>query len=133
MRNSIARLEAAMLQLPQVDLPVEHWFAPGIYARRLLIHKGVTLTGAVHLKENVNFLEYGDITVLTSDGVKRIRAPAIIVSPAGVKRVGYAHENTIWTTFFMTDLTNPEEIVDKFTVKTFADLPPDFWPSLEVH
>lgn len=108
--GSIYQVEEAIRQLPQLDLPVTHHFSKGLYARELFIPKGCILTGKRHRFENMNMLIQGDITVSTDDGYKRIQAPAVIVSPPGTKRIGYAHEDTRWVTIHATEETDMDKI-----------------------
>jgi hypothetical protein len=97
-RTRIENLEAEMLKHEQVECPLEHHFAPGLYARQIFIPKGTLLTGKVHKDDDISVLLQGDISVLTPEGMKRMRGPCTFVSKAGVKKLGYAHEDTWWTT-----------------------------------
>lgn len=108
-RDRIQSFENALMGMPQVELKVTHYFADGLYAREMFIPKGTMLTGALHLFEHINVCSQGDISVYTEDGIKRIVAPATLVCPPGSKRIGYAHEDTIWTTFHATTATTVEE------------------------
>ena len=98
MRAKILQLEAAMKAMPehQVEIKTTHHFAPGIYMREIFIPKGVTLTGLIHRTEHMNILSQGDLSVWTEDGVKRLKASTVVLSKPGAKRVGYAHEDSIW-------------------------------------
>lgn len=110
-RDAIARLEAAMLAMPQVEIETRHDFAAGLYARTIVIPAGVALTGKVHLEGHLNMVSKGRITVWTEEGMRTIDAtdaPAILASEPGMKRVGYAHEETVWTTIH----ANPEDLRD---------------------
>jgi hypothetical protein len=98
MREKVLRLEQELLRGETIDLPVNHHFAQGLYARELFIPKGTVLTGKIHRFEQINIISQGEISVLTEDGIVRIKAPYTLVSPPGTKRVGYAHEDTVWTT-----------------------------------
>jgi hypothetical protein len=124
-RGKIMRLEETMMNLPESmkdDLPVEHLFSQGVYARTITIPKGCLLIGMIHKHKNLNIISKGDISVLTEDGVVRVQAGARIVSPPGVKRVGFTHEDTIWTTIHGTYEINLEEIEREFIVKEFSEL-----------
>lgn len=105
-REDICKLESTMLTMPQLHLEPEHHFADGIYARELTIPKGCLLTGKVHKTVHLNIVSKGDITVWTEDGMKRLSAPFTMVSRPGTKRVGYAHEETVWTTIHGTNETD---------------------------
>lgn len=98
LRDKIDTLEREMYKQEQVHMEPTHTFADGLYAREITIPKGVLLTGKIHNAEHINIISKGEISVLTEDGPKRIKAPCTIVSRPGTKRVGYAHEDTVWTT-----------------------------------
>lgn len=112
-------LQEAVQALPQVEFVKRHHFAQGVYARELTIPKGVVLVGAVHLQSQINIISKGDISVMTGTEVVRIKAPFTLVTPAGVKRAGYAHEETVWTTILGTEETDPEVIKDTLTAIDF--------------
>jgi quercetin dioxygenase-like cupin family protein len=116
--DKVLALEAALLAMPQADMPVRHHFAHKTYGRELFIAKGVTLTGKIHKYSQINVLVSGDISVLTDEGVKRVQPPFIIVSPAGTKRAAYAHEDSIWLTVHGTDKTDVDEIENEFIAQT---------------
>lgn len=109
-REKINSLEKEMLKQEQVEIIPVHQFAEGLYAREITIPKGTLLTGKIHRTEHINIISKGDISVLTEDGVKRIKAPCTIISKPGTKRVGYAHEDTVWTTIHATNETDVEKI-----------------------
>lgn len=108
-REQIEHLEALILQKPQVDLPIRHYFAPGLYAREMFIPAGTVLTGAVHKTEHLAVF-VGDITVWTDEGMQRLTGHCTFVSKPGTKRVGYAHADTWCTGFFPTDKTDVAEL-----------------------
>lgn len=120
-RAAILALEEALKQLPPGYAPVTHHFCGGIYAREMLIPAGTMLTGKIHRYEHLNIMLYGDITVLTEGGMKRLTGHNIIKSPAGMKRAGYAHADTVWITFHPTDETDLEKIEEQFIAKDFSE------------
>ena len=113
-RERILYLEGEMRKCPQVEIPPKHYFAKGLYAREITIPKGTLLTGKIHKTEHLNIISKGDISVLTEDGPKRVQAPFTMVSRPGTKRVGYAHEETVWTTIHGTDETDLAKIEAHF-------------------
>jgi len=117
-RDKVIALETLMKEQPQLELKVEHYFSPGVYARELHIPAGTILTGKIHKYVQLNILIKGDMSVLTENGVKRVQAPFTVVSPAGTKRIAFAHEDCVWTTILGTDQTDPEQIENLFTVNT---------------
>jgi len=120
-RRMLERLETEIAAMPQLDIPVRHYFGPGIYAREITIPAGVVLTGKIHKYAHINIISKGEISVLTENGVKRIRAPFTMVSPPGTKRAGFAHEETVWTTIHGTDETDLEKLEAHFIAKDCAD------------
>lgn len=104
-----------------VTLATRDHFSPGVYARELFIPKGATVVGKTHKYAQLNIMSAGELSVLTEDGVKRVKAPFIIVSPAGTKRVAYAHEDTVWVTIHGTDETDVDKIEAHFVAQTEAE------------
>jgi quercetin dioxygenase-like cupin family protein len=125
-RDKVNIIEAEMRKYPQLDIPVAHYFANagtkrGTYAREITIPKDSYVTGKIHKYEQINFLLKGEISVLTEDGMKRIKAPATVVSPAGTKRIAYTHEECIWTTIHSTEETDVDKIEETFIAQTDAE------------
>lgn len=121
----IQRLADAMREAtrdePQEELPLKHHFSKGVYGRELFIPKGTLLVGRVHKHDNMNVMLSGELTVTTEEGMKRVKAPFLVVSPAGTMRAAYAHEDTVWVTFLGTDMTDPDEIKEEFTFERYDE------------
>lgn len=117
-RNKTFALQAALETMPQAKLELFHYFSPGVYARELHIPADCTLVGEIHKYPQLNILSKGKISVLVNDEIKEIEAPFTVVSPAGTKRIAYAHTDCVWTTILHTDLKNIEEIEKYFLAKT---------------
>lgn len=92
------------------EMEVKHTFLDGIYMRELFIPKDTLLVGKPHKLACVNLVSKGDISVLTESGSARVKAGYSIVSPAGLQKVGYAHEDTVFVNVFRTDETDEEKI-----------------------
>lgn len=120
-RQGICELESDLSKMEQLPIEPTHIFADGIYAREIFIPKGTLLVGKIHAKDHVNVVSKGDISVITEEGVKRIVAPATFVAKPGTKRVGYAHEDTVWTTFHASKETDLEKLEDELILKDFPD------------
>jgi hypothetical protein len=113
-RGAILAAEGIMRQLPQVAIEPGHVFARGLYARSILIPKGVILTGKVHRQHDLQIMVYGDILVKTEAGEKRLQGFNIFPSRAGYKQIGQALEDTLWVTVHAaeeTDLDRLEEML----------------------
>ena len=114
--DNILRLMLEMMSWPSdelVDYPVKHYFAPGMYAREMFIPKGAKIIGKVHRHSHLNTIAYGDITVATFAGVERHIGHKTLTSPAGVQRAVLANEDTLWTTYHLTNETDLEKIEEE--------------------
>lgn len=110
LRESIRHLEQDILECVPAEMPLEHFFAEGLYARSLTIPKNCVLTGAIHKHEHINILAKGDITVVTEDGPVRVQAPYVMVARPGTKRAGFAHEESVWITVHACDERDVEKV-----------------------
>lgn len=127
-RSNIMALEDAMKDLPGYDdggdeiCRITHYHAPGLYGREMWMPKDCLITGKIHKTEHICILSKGIVTV--SDGGKSVtyEAPATIVSKVGAKRAIYAHEESVWTNFHATELSDPEEIEEEIIAKDFEEL-----------
>ena len=121
MRMRVLDFEREQLKKPQVEIPVEHNFFPGGYARTIRVPAGVEMTGAIHKYQNFNLLVSGELLIIAEDGPKHLIAPAQFWSPPGTKRVGKMLTDVVWTTILATDLTDVAEITAKFTCNSEQD------------
>jgi hypothetical protein len=117
-REKIDLIEAEMKKAPQLEIATTHHFSKGLYAREIFIPKGTLLTGKIHKTEHLNIVSQGDISVLTEGGIKRVQAPFTMISSPGTKRIGYAHEDTVWTTIHATEETDLEKLEEELIAKT---------------
>lgn len=117
LRDKVTAFEAEIRKIPPVDCPVVNHFSEGIYAREMFIPKGTVLTGKIHKFTNLNIMSKGDLSILTEQGVIRVKAPYTVVSPPGTKRIAYAHEDTVWTTIHATEDTDLEKIEHHFVAQ----------------
>lgn len=129
----VDRLEAAMRQHEQIEIEPVHRFADGLYAREITIPAGTLLTGKIHRARHLNIISRGDISVWSAgEPVRRIRAPFSFVADAGARRVGFAHEETVWTTVHATretDLTKLEaELIEPRTIPLLERSEALSWP-----
>ncbi len=109
--DKVKVLEQAIVDnLEVLDLHVEHVFTPGWYIRKLHIPAGAVLTGKIHVTEHICAVESGRIVVRTvgEEGVKELVAGDRFVSQPGVKRVGYALEDTV----FVNEHVNQDDTTD---------------------
>jgi hypothetical protein len=115
--EKIERLESILLSVEQVDLRTAHEINGGMYARTIYIPAGTALTSATHKKDHINVF-FGDVSFLTEDGMKRMTGHHVLPTRAGMKRVGMAHADTVWTTIVATNLTDVSEIEDECVIES---------------
>jgi hypothetical protein len=130
-REQIERLEAAILEMPQLEIKTTHYSAEGLYAREIFIPAGTLLTGKVHKCEHLNIVSKGKIVVWTEDGMKEVCAPFTMVSRPGTKRVGLAVEDTVWTTIHATDIRFEAEPGEEVLLKLEQQLIEPCVPAIE--
>ena len=128
MRNSLAvvddicRLEEEMKKLPQLEIPVNHYFANGFYAREMLMPAGSAVVGKIHKSEHLCIISAGSVEVVSGEKSEFISAPYTYVSQPGAKRAIYAFEDTVWTTVHMNDETDVEKLEQELVTESFGDL-----------
>ena len=117
-RVKIEAIEKELITLPQVDLPLEHFFAKGIYVRKIFMPKGTVATGRIHKHSGITVMLSGDLSILTEDGMKRITGPCVYEHKAGVKRALYMHEDSVVLTIHGTDKTDMSDLREELTAET---------------
>lgn len=116
LQDSIAR------DLPAVDCPVTHHFAPGLYAREILIPAGTVVVGKIHKHAHVNTISQGTARVSTEFGDCVYTAPVTFVSKPGTKRAVYAETDVIWTTYHPTNETDLAVIERDVIAESYEEL-----------
>lgn len=89
---------------------LEHTVTPGIYTRELTMTAGSLVFSKIHMETHPFIITKGKVSVYDGDKIQELEAPYKGVTIAGTKRVLYVHEETVWTTFHPTELTDLEEI-----------------------
>lgn len=121
MIEKLFAIEAALKQLPQVEVPLRHCFGNKVYVREMTAPKGAIIIGKLHKFKQVNIVVKGDISVLTEDGWKRLKSGDMFESPAGVKRALVTHEETVWTTICGTEETDIDKAEDELTIGSYQE------------
>lgn len=97
--------------------PLVHRFANNVYAREITIPAGSLVVGKIHTHGHLNVITKGRVAVvIIEDGVEEF-APHTFISKAGTKRLVFAFEETIWTTFHGTERLTPPRWKRKSLVK----------------
>ena len=103
--------------------PLKHTFVDGMYVREIFMPKGTLIVSKIHRWKHPYFVIKGDTSVLTEEGVVRIKAPYAGITERGTKRVLFMHEDTVWITVHATKSKDLEVIEEQIISKTFDDLP----------
>lgn len=76
------------------------------------------LTGAIHAHDCFTVIRYGEMMIYTEDGVQHVKAGDMVPSKAGIKRAGFAIQDTYLTGFMAnpTNETDLDKIWDFYTV-----------------
>jgi len=129
-RIDIMNIEKKMRTLPGAMLddcfPLKHSFGKGCYVREISVPRGTLIVTKIHKVAHPCFVLKGECSVLTEDGVKRIKAPYYCITPAGTKRVVYVHEDTVWVTVHITEETDLKKIEEEIIAKTYDDILPSY-------
>jgi len=94
--NVIAGTEDKPIVSDNPAIPIYHHFMDGVYVRGMKMSKGQAVIGHIHKHLHMCFLVTGEVTVVDESGENYYLAPCIIESTPGVKRVLYAHQESLW-------------------------------------
>lgn len=108
------QVEARMLGMPQVELPVSHALHAGMYHRTITIPAGVAITGAL-IKLPTLLIVDGDCEVFTGAEVASLQGHHVLQCQPNRKQVFLAHSDTHLTMIFPTRAETVEEAENEFT------------------
>lgn len=104
-KSEIESLEGMMLELPQVECPLEHHFCNGVYLREITMPAGTRIIGHEHNTEHFNIILKGRAKVYCEGDVSTITAPHLFVSGPGARKILEIEEDMTWMTVHPTDKT----------------------------
>lgn len=112
--DKVRKLEAAILRLPQVEIPITQLLHAGMYARTMFVRAGVTVTGAF-MKCATMLIISGNMKVYIGSETRELSGYNIIPCSADRKQAGYAITDTFVTMLFPTKAKTIEEAEECFT------------------
>lgn len=112
--------DGELAKLMLVDNVTNH-LVDGLYVRELLLPAGSFVLSRVHKRSLVNIISKGSVIVIDSNGHNEYQAPYTFISPAGTQRIVYAPEETVWNTAHLTDVQEPDELVEALTFDNYEE------------
>lgn len=105
-------------ELEQVEFPLEHYFTPTQYARRIFVPADHTVITAVHKSQHITIALKGHCVVVDEHGDRHdVIAPSVFITTPGTQRAVYAITDTEWVTVHTyTDEDKSLETVEKTLV-----------------
>ena len=86
-------------EITQIECPLEHFFANGLYGRKIFVPAGATVVTGVHKKQHMTVALEGHCVVIDEIGDRKdIVAPCVFVTEPGTQRAVYAVTDTSWLT-----------------------------------
>lgn len=107
---NVVGMQNEVALLPQVMPDVVHRFADGCYSREVTMLKGCLGVGALHKTNHHFILSKGKILVKNGNVDEILVAPHHSITRPGDKRSIFAMEDSVITTFHVTELTDVEAI-----------------------
>tara|TARA_R100000152_G_C6730183_1_gene154966 strand:- start:335 stop:940 length:606 start_codon:yes stop_codon:yes gene_type:complete len=104
--------------------PVKSTFAGGCYIREIYNPANELIITKIHKKEHPFFLMKGEMSILTEEGIEKIKAPYQGITKPGTKRAIFTHEECVFITVHATDNTTVEEVEEEVVCTKYEDLPP---------
>jgi len=101
--------------------PVKHTFTDGYYMREIFSPANQILISKIHKREHAYFLMKGELSILTEEGVFKIKAPHQGITKPGTKRVIYTHSDVTFITVHGTDKKTVEEVEEEVIAKDYSD------------
>jgi hypothetical protein len=105
----VLKLKSVLLTMPQIEAHTDHFFAGGMYCRRLVLNKGALVVGRIHTKAHFFMVTKGWLKVTTDGEVIDMVAPDLLPFEANTRKAVYAVEDSICMTVHVTSATNVKD------------------------
>ena len=117
----VAQHPASMATEEIEDMYLEHFFAPGLYGRRMFIPAGMLLIGKIHRHSHLNVMTFGSLEIVSTFGHDIKVGPDMWQSEAGIQRnvLGLTDAQII------TMHANPQDTRDLAELEAFL-IAPDY-------
>jgi hypothetical protein len=95
-------------ELEQRECPLDHYFAKGLYGRRIYCDANTTVTTQRHKEQHFTFVLRGKGQIYNGEDVRHFEAPAFWITEPDTQRVVVCEEFTDWITVH----ANPDNLTD---------------------
>lgn len=111
-------LESELITADQVEVPIIHHFAPGIYIREARFSKGSFIIGHRHRCSHLNVMLEGHLTLASGLDVT---APTMFVG-GDTRKAAVIHSDCVWLNIYATDEQDVGKLEDMFMIKSQSAL-----------
>jgi hypothetical protein len=111
--SAVENLKQAGLQLPQEDIPTQHFIFNGVYIRQTFIRAGIVFVGRKHKVEHCFMVLKGSAEVTVDGCVNKLVSGMTLLCKPGARRAGITLENTVFAGVYRTDKTSIKEIEEE--------------------
>jgi hypothetical protein len=106
----------------EIDESTFHHHCEGVYAREYRLPAGHVVIGRVHKYACFNVMLEGSMTIaMSSCEPQHMEAPQFFVSQPGEQKALYAHTDVKFITFHATEETDPDKLLEYFSVPTIKE------------
>lgn len=98
--------------------PVKHHFTPGLYCREIFMPRGMIVVSKIHRLRHPFVISAGECLVyLGGETWQHLKAPHFGITEPGTRRLLFIIQDTVWTTFHVTDKTDVDEIATDILIE----------------
>jgi hypothetical protein len=116
--SDMDRMEAELANLPQANFPLEHFFPPGLYVRKIFMPANTFVVSMKHKTMHPFFILKGKVAVLKESENGGFETESLYeggdmgITKPNTKRFLFNIEDTIWATCHSNpnDIEDPDEI-----------------------
>lgn len=112
--DAVRQLENELLKTPQIKIATQHIIHAGMYARTIVVPKGVVLTGAL-MKIATLLIIQGDFLLFAGDKAIKLQGYNVFTGAPNRKQAGVALTDTHVTMIFPTQVKTVAEAEEQFT------------------
>jgi hypothetical protein len=109
-REYIMGLQEFLEKEEQVEMPLQHDFAPGVYIRSIFMPKHTFVMGKTHLTEHFNVVRTGKANVMIEGVFNTFQTSDMFKSDGGAKKLLWIIEDMIWSTIHPTNETDLDKL-----------------------